>query len=766
MTSPRRQIAIASLAALAAIGVAGMTLPASVFQASAIVAVDEPSAALRLAAARSAADLAVSKPVIARAAASLNGTIMPAPAPALVEKLGVATGLMGATGTVARLADALAPEVTASAGDGLIEVQARAADGARAAHIATALAEALIAEEEGSVAAAARRRDGAIAARVENLREMARTAHARLAELGGSETNPAEALATAGAATRAADTRLAAVHAVIAAGTPPLGAGSELPQNVANLQQTYWELKKQLDKASETMGERHTTVIALRDGVSRAAAALTAEWQRIERGAASDVAVARSREAVLRRTVTVVDRVKGAALDEARSAARLADIALARAAGNPADAATLNTPYRLVAPAAVPAAALRLVPWQRSAIASCAGLGAFALAWMASTRRRRGWPFAPAQLDGLLTIPNGVAEQAEDEAATAPQVPETKASQARPATIEPLVAARDAILAAAEDRTVPVDVRAAPAISFADDQHQPDYDYFASDWPDYEPEPVTEERIVATMPFEAASFDAETVLATEAHRPPSTAGILDADLRDAMRAIAADLVALTEGSAATTVMVAANAAGADTGAVALALGQAAAELGYRVLVIEGERARPTLAEAVAPDGDPLLVDAFGALRVALPAERGGGLFLAPALRDGARIAAALARNTQAELIDDLATAFDAVIIDGGRAADSAAAGWSADAFIRVGRFASHKDDAYLLDVFDAAPEALLGTVAAGRFVARETPPAPRAAARPALRAVPASPDISSARRPATPPSSPLRVPPRRRISAR
>ncbi len=222
------------------------------------------------------------------------------------------------------------------------------------------------------------------------------------------------------------------------------------------------------------------------------------------------------------------------------------------------------------------------------------------------------------------------------------------------------------------------------------------------------------------MPYESASFDTEPDPSAEPRPSQPTSRTLDPDLRDALRAIAADLEGLASGRMA-SVMVAANAAGADTGAVALALGEAAAELGYRVLVLENERARSTLAEAVAPDGDPLLVDAFGALRVALPAERLGGLFLAPALRDGARIAAALARNTQAELVDDLAAAFDAVVIDGGRAADSAAAGWNADAFIRVGRFASHKDDAHLLATFDAPEETLLGTVAAGRFVAREAP---------------------------------------------
>ncbi len=758
--SVRRQIAIASSVAVATAAVAGMTLPATFFQASAIVAVDEPSAALRLAAARSAADLAVSKPVVIRAAASLNGTAVTAPAPALAEKLGVATGLLGATGAVARLAEALAPTLVAHAGDGLVEIQARATDGARAAQVATALGEALIAEEEGSILADAHRREMAAAVRLETLREAARAAHARLLALGATDGDPVEMLAAAGTATRAAETRLAAVHAVIAAGTPPLGGGSELPQSAAALQQTYWDLKKQLDKASESMGERHTTVIALRDGVSRATAALTGEWQRIERAAASDVAVTRSREAVLRKSISVADPARRAAVEEARGVARLADAAVARAAV-PVSAAFVAPPLRLVAPAAVPAAPAGLGPWQRGAISGGSGIGAFALAWLA-TRRRRSRPVEATYRDETSISPGtGAAETSADLAFVT--LPKEAMSPEASARSDEQLATDDSLVQLAVEQPSPFDVAETPAIAYSDDRGQPDYDYRASDQPEYHSEPFADERSVA-MPYESASFDTEPDPSAEPRPSQPTSRTLDPDLRDALRAIAADLEGLASGRMA-SVMVAANSAGADTGAVALALGEAAAELGYRVLVLENDRDRSTLAEAVAPDGAPLLVDAFGALRVALPAERLGGLFLAPALRDGARIAAALARNTQAELVDDLAAAFDAVVIDGGRAADSAAAGWNADAFIRVGRFASHKDDAHLLATFDAPEETLLGTIAAGRFVAREVPvPVTRVIGRPALRSVSASPDVPSPRRSVAAPSSPLRAPVRRRLA--
>ena len=772
----RRRFAAASIVALAAAGVTAVALPVSVFQASAIVAVDEPSAALRLAAARAAADLAVSKPVVSRAAASLNGTSVIAPRPALAETIGVATGLTAATGAVARLADALAPTISARASDGLVEVQASAADATRAARVATALAEALVAEEESSIDTLARRREASAGATLDALREVARDSHARLAALGATEADPAAALATAIASTRTAEARASAIHAVIAAGSPPLGAGTELPQGVATLQQTYWDLKKQLDKASETMGERHTTVIALRDGVSRAAASLTAEWQRIERGATNDLAAARSREAVLRKAATIGDPARRAAAEDARSAARLADAAVARSSALVA-AAILTPTFRLVAPAGAPAVATGLGIWQRGTIAGGAGGAAFALALFALGRRRTGrWSAAAVPESAAISEKAAVRERettampvpaprVEVRAAMPPiqtRVPAKPVEAPRVQAVEPLVAPGKT---SKPIESLPVDPAAerAKVAPEADDLYQPDDVYFDPEWLGYEPDDLLDDR-TAAMPFESHSFDAEPHEMAEPHRGPAGREI-DRDLRDALRAIAADLpMPLPGTSRPAMVMVAANATGADTGTVALALGEAAAELGLRVLVIEAERARSTLAEAVAPQGDPLLVDAFGALRVALPAEHGDGLFLAPAFRDGARIAAALARNTQADLVDDLTAVFDAVVIDGGRAADAAVAGWTADAFIRVGRFASHKDDAFFLEALDAPSEALLGTVSAGRFVARESEPALRPASRPALRAVPASFDAASPRRPA--PAAPLRMPPRRRIGIR
>ena len=544
------------------------------------------------------------------------------------------------------------------------------------------------------------------------------------------------------------------MQAVIAAGTPPLGAGSELPQSAAVLQQAYWELKKQLDKASETMGERHTTVIALPDGVSRAAAALTAEWQRIERAAASDVTVARSREAVLRRSAVVADPAKRAALDEARSAVRLADAAIAQAVAAPVLTAPANPLFRLVAPAAVPATTSGLGRWHRGAIGGSAGIGAFALAWLA-TRRRRDRPFKVAWFDEMTATATNKTDDMSWREVDALSLQEVKALPKLTRAAASVVVDEADILAV--ERWMSAEMAEVSASGPDDANDEPAHEHVDVNRPEHWHDPVADEAIAAML-LEAACFADEPGPAAEPRPVSSEVCALDPDLRDALRAVAANLDVLGSGRMA-TVMVACKAAGADTSAVALSFGEVAAELGYRVLVIEGEHSTPHLAEAVAPHADPLLIKAFGALRVALPSERHCSLFLAPALRDGARIADALACNTQAEIIDSLSAAFDAVVIDGGRATDSAAAGWSADAFIRVGRFDSLKDDARLLEVFDAPEQALLGTVAAGRFVPRVITSSPDVVAHPRHRA-PAAFDATSPRRPL--PGSGLRVPARRR----
>ena len=62
--------------------------------------------------------------------------------------------------------------------------------------------------------------------------------------------------------------------------------------------------------------------------------------------------------------------------------------------------------------------------------------------------------------------------------------------------------------------------------------------------------------------------------------------------------------------------------------------------------------------------------------------------------------------------DHLADEFDLVVIDGDRASDAVAMAREADAFLRIGRFASPRDDEHFMATLGAPRRALLGTVAA------------------------------------------------------
>ena len=116
------------------------------------------------------------------------------------------------------------------------------------------------------------------------------------------------------------------------------------------------------------------------------------------------------------------------------------------------------------------------------------------------------------------------------------------------------------------------------------------------------------------------------------------------DLVVTMARVLPSIAAITPRDEVPVVMVATNEPGAGTMDAALALGEAAAATGQRVLIVEGNKARPALAVSVDEGAQPALIDVFGDLRVVLCAEAGGGLlYLAPSFRDGARIAADLAR---------------------------------------------------------------------------------------------------------------------------
>ena len=102
----------------------------------------------------------------------------------------------------------------------------------------------------------------AAALRLARLQDSAIAAHRVLADLGGDVADPAATRAASAARVEALRARLDAIRAILAA-DPPLGAGRDVPPNIEALQTSYLDLTRQLAKARETLGDRHTTVIGL-----------------------------------------------------------------------------------------------------------------------------------------------------------------------------------------------------------------------------------------------------------------------------------------------------------------------------------------------------------------------------------------------------------------------------------------------------------------------------------------------------------------------
>ncbi len=653
-----RRLATASLIGLLAAGATALCLGTPAYRATAIVQVPDAGSLTRLAMVNGAIVGVVSKPVMMRAATSLVGAGVPVPPADLSERLALAAGVprTRATGREGRLVEALSSSVVARPGavPGTVEVSATLPEAERASLVATSVAEAFVAEQDEVAAQAHHRDELAAAARFEVLRAAASTAHDKLSALGGEGSEPiATRPATDAADLAAAIARRDAIGRIIASGVPPLGEGKGVPAGVDALQAIYLDQVRQLAKARETLGERHTTVVSLKEAVQRTAAALTDEWRQLKVVADTDVKAAQARQDASRGGDRPVDGVRQAALVEARGAAQRADAALSRAEAAAADAVEAR-PYRVVVRASVPPAAAGVPPAARFPLALLAGLVAAAL----STRIGRRVPPAAR-----------VAIEPVGEAVSRPEPVPDPVPVADP--IADLVVALDAS----------VEIAALQAA------------------------------------IAALSTPSEKTLDMPFH--PSAPRSRDQDaLRQAMRDVLPELAAIDpRRDAPPIVMVAANEVGITTMDAALAIGHVAAAVGYRVLVVEGDRPRAELARAADPDIDPILVDMSGGLRVALRAEGGAGVFfLAPCFEDGPRIASALARNGGIPSVDDVADEFDLIVIDGGRAADCAAEAWGADLALRVARFASKRDDDRFVATLGLTSDAFLGTMAGTTFV--------------------------------------------------
>ena len=621
-----RRLAAGAFGLLAGMAVY-LNLPAAAFRTSAVIGTDE-NAPMRLAMAQAATDAIASGPVLLRASASLIATAAPVPDADLAERAALTIGLDGshATGREARLAQTLAKSIQAAPGDiaGTVAITATDADADHAASIATAVAEAFIVDRDEHAAETRRALETAARSRLEDLKASALAARRRFVDLGGTASDPAQALAAARARTDAAQGHLDAIRSILASGSPPMSDGKDVPSTIEALQNAYLDLTHQLATARETLGDRHMTVISLQDGVRRAAASLSAEWKRLARIATADFADARARETSLREANAPSDPTRRAALDDARIAVQLADAAVTRA-----DAAVQDIPrelaFRLIERAPSPGVPEGFSKATRLLAAAIAGLASFGLVLMAPRRKVVHAERVPKRIEGDIS----------------PDRNETR---------------RAASLFAIEESE--------PAVPLG-------------------PPPVT--PATRSDPFEEES---RHLSIDDDADPLSRIGPIDSH------------------SKPPTIMVAANEFAASTTAVALAIGRSAASAGLRVLLLETERARPKLAVAADPGAEPVLVSALGAVRLALPAEAGENLFIAPAFHDGTRIAATLSHDDDTPIVDQ----FDLIVIDRGCLEAPADPEFAADGYLRVGLVASDEDDELFLSKLGVTRDVFMGAI--------------------------------------------------------
>ncbi len=708
-----RRALTAAVVGLCAAVLAAVFLGAPTYKTTAVIAVPYTDQLGRLAIVRSAAAGVVSKPVIRRAARSLSETGSLTPASGWWARLTPSAGGAG-TKTAAMLVQGLAGTVVAlpGAASGTIEVTATSPTAEGAAARATAVADAFVAEQDDAVLEASRRDEAAIASRIEALQTAAISAHRRLTDLGGNApVDVAAARSAAAAQTQAVLARRDAIKAILAAGSPPLGDGKGVPATIDAMQTIYLDQMRQLAHARETLGERHTTVISLTESVERAATKLTTEWRRLKASADAEVSAARDREDGLSKADGPTDATRQTAIAEARSAAQRADSALLRAESAAADTVPDN-PFRVIARAPVPMASSGLPAALRTLLAIVAG-GLASVIWFRARRTGRhgegraaatNRDVAGALLEDAPSSPSRAAPSSRTELETPVSRGTVSPASVSPASVPP---------ASVSPASGTPTFRAPPVVEAKPLQRA-------------ELLKIEPELFLSRGAEPAVSFP-EPIAAPEPDRivdmpilPTDERPIADELLKQALSGV---LPAIGEieprFGGLPTVIVAANEIGVSTTAAALALGHAAAEASYRVLIIESARPRPDLATAADPHAEPVLIDMFGGLRVALKAECcAGTLFLAPCFKDGSRIASALARSGDVLFIDELADEFDLIVIDGGRTADAAAEDWGADLALRVARFASSRDDDRLVATLGLASDALLGTIAGSVFSPR------------------------------------------------
>lgn len=314
-----------------------------------------------------------------------------APAPHLLERLAVATGRARAEDGETRLAAEILGQSSigaVSTGD-RFQVWSEARAARQAASFADALAEGLVVAENHTVARWREARAREAAERVKLLEGEAADAHARLRALAPvvADARPQAASGPQPAELRA---RLDMIRAILASGGAPLSDRRDVPPSIEGLQNNYLDLQRQLLKARQTLGDRHTTIINLQADLKKASAELLAEWQRLKRVTEAELKAARDGDATPARRVSTGEESTSADLTAARRVAEIADRKLTEAVEAHQALASPGPAYRVVAKAAMPPLSGGIPQWLRLLISGAAGILAFIGFSALSGRRRDG----------------------------------------------------------------------------------------------------------------------------------------------------------------------------------------------------------------------------------------------------------------------------------------------------------------------------------------------------------------------------------------
>ena len=377
-----RLLAVATALAVAMTVV--LVLPAKNFRASTLVAVTDTSGVGAAAPLKAAADAAVSEPVISDAAQSLIGTGYPTPTPSFFERVGLVFALdwVHPTSAEARLASDLAARVVTQPGaaPGTMDITATTPDPEQSARASSALAHAFVRQSETSAAQTRHRNEVEATQRLGRFKAEAIAARERFIALGGTQADPVQVHAAATAQVALAQARVDALRAIIASGSPPMSDRRDVPPSIEALQASYLDLSRQLGKALETLGERHTTVISLHDEIRRASTALSGEWRRLERMAEAELGAARGRERDASKAESLAADGRHGSLAEARSAMDVAESRIAQAERDVRDVSDTGRSTRVLAEATVPTRSFGFDAQIRWTLGALAGFFVFLIA--------------------------------------------------------------------------------------------------------------------------------------------------------------------------------------------------------------------------------------------------------------------------------------------------------------------------------------------------------------------------------------------------